>query len=663
MSRRICTSTIAALVYLALGLMMGCAGGSHVIVETIAITPTGGSGQNTTVGATFADKLVAKVTTGGSPSRGVSVTFTAPSSGAGGTFANGMATETDATDANGNATSSTFTANTTSGVYMVAASVAGAAAPANFKLTNSRATGQPFVFYLSGEETANATNGGNRYYALAGSVLIDPSGNVLGGEEDYNDGSAITQSALSITSGKLTVSATGQGTLTLVTSNGTATQQVGIAGTETLGVQFVNAKHALIAQFDGSATSSGSMDLQSATSAPNGDYAFTLSGVDSNYNPVGYGGIFESDSTTVNGSADVNDNGTIVTNTAFSGALLAPDGFGRGQTSGIVINGTTITLSYYVVGPEVIRIIDMDVTGQPGIGGAAMGSAFGRGCASCFSNESLGPSVVSLGQTDPLAMPYAAVGMFTTNSNRGAFSGFGDADQPGAAGPAPIGGSYSIGSTGYGELHDTTGWESITQLGMYMTDPTLNLLDPNNPTGGGGALLLELDPNDVHFSGVNLVGGVGIVIPQTDTSTASFAGNYAFGAQDFNTLGSSGSEFDLVGVGAVGGAPMAFAGTGLVNDDLEYFAATPARYTAVPFSGTVTPDLGNVGRYTISPLAINAVSGGANQNFTVAIYQANGGQLIWLDEDTSSVFVGPLEQQGSHTGMPAAKKARVKHTQ
>ena len=87
-----------------------------------------------------------------------------------------------------------------------------------------------------------------------------------------------------------------------------------------------------------------------------------------------------------------------MTNTAFSGTLLAPDGFGRGQTSGLAINGTQITLSYYVVGPEVIRIIDMDVTGQPGIGGAAMGSAFGRGCASCFSNESLGPSVMSLGQ-------------------------------------------------------------------------------------------------------------------------------------------------------------------------------------------------------------------------------------------------------------------------
>jgi len=662
MNRRICTSTIAALVCVALGLMMGCAGGSQLTVRTVTIMPTGGSGQNTIVGATFANKLVAQVMTGGSPSSGVSVTFTAPPSGAGGTFANGMATETDTTDANGNATSSTFTANKTSGAYMVMASVTGATAPADFNLTNlTLATkGKDFVFYLSGEEMANATNGGPHYYALAGSVVIDASGNVLGGEEDYNDGVTITQSALAVIGGTLNVNPNGQGTLTLVTNNATVV-------TETLGVQFVNASHALIIQFDGLATSSGSMDLQSATSAADGSFAFTLSGVDTNYKPVGYGGILQLAGGAVTGTADVNDNGTVATNTAFSGTVLASDAFGRGQTSGITIDGTLLNLNYYVVGSEVIRIIDMDVTGHSGVGGAAMGSAVGQGGTS-FNNASLGASVMGMEQTDPFAANYAAAGMFTTDPTLGTFNGFGDMAQPGNNGPAPVAGSYSIASNGYGELHDTTGWGAITQVGVYMTDPALNLLDPNNPTGGGGALLLDLDVNDVHSSGVNLVGGVGIVIPQTDTSTASFAGNYAFGARDYFTLGPGQPEFDTVGLGTVSGASMAFTGTGLVNDDLEYFTATPARYTAVPFSGTVTPDPSQVGRYTISPLNVNPVSGGADQNFTVVIYQANGSQLVWLNESnynagTYSMFVGPLEQQGSLTGMPAAKKARAKHAQ
>jgi hypothetical protein len=42
--------------------------------------------------------------------------------------------------------------------------------------------------------------------------------------------------------------------------------------------------------------------------------------------------------------------------------------------------------------------------------------------------------------------------------------------------------------------------------------------------------------------------------------------------------------------------------------------------------------------------------------FDVVVYQANGGQLMWLDEDAISVFVGSLQQQGSLTGIPATAK-------
>jgi hypothetical protein len=36
---------------------------------------------------------------------------------------------------------------------------------------------------------------------------------------------------------------------------------------------------------------------------------------------------------------------------------------------------------------------------------------------------------------------------------------------------------------------------SVTNLKLYLTDPTLNLNDPNNPNGGGGALVLETASN------------------------------------------------------------------------------------------------------------------------------------------------------------------------
>ena len=93
---------------------------------------------------------------------------------------------------------------------------------------------------------------------------------------------------------------------------------------------------------------------------------------------------------------------------------------------------------------------------------------------------------------------------------------------------APISGNYAVSSNGYGSLTITAGdLGDVSVLGIYMTDPLLNLNDPNNTTSGlGGALVADLDGSNLN--------GTGVLIPQTDTSTASFAGNYAFGAQAYN---------------------------------------------------------------------------------------------------------------------------------
>ena len=188
-------------------------------------------------------------------------------------------------------------------------------------------------------------------------------------------------------------------------------------------------------------------------------------------------------------------------------------------------------------------------------------------------------------------------------------------------------------------------------MGVYMTDPTLNLLDPNNTSGLGGALLADMDANS------GLAGGIGLVIPQTAPSNSSFTGPYAFGGQDFYTLNGT-VEFDFVGLGTVTGtAPnLSFSGTGLVSDPFLTLGAQPTN-PGVPFSGNPVPDGSNPGRYTMSPLQLTV---GVNPALNVVIYQASGGQLLWLNNDPSSVFLGTLQQQGSLTGLPAARRAPAK---
>src|ERR1700721_1865258 len=103
----------------------------------VSIAALSGSGQSAFVGAAFTARLLATVTTGGSPTSGAMVTFTAPTSGPGGTFAGGVTTAM--TDDRGVAASPVFTANAHRGGHAVTAAVSGASTPASFNLTNTTA--------------------------------------------------------------------------------------------------------------------------------------------------------------------------------------------------------------------------------------------------------------------------------------------------------------------------------------------------------------------------------------------------------------------------------------------------------------------------------------------------------------------------------------------
>jgi len=99
------------------------------------IAATGGTLQSTLINTAFPVPLQATVRdNNNNPLPGVTVTFTAPGSGAGGTFPSG---NTAVTNASGQA-SVPFTANGTAGSYTVTANVTPAlATPASFPLTNN----------------------------------------------------------------------------------------------------------------------------------------------------------------------------------------------------------------------------------------------------------------------------------------------------------------------------------------------------------------------------------------------------------------------------------------------------------------------------------------------------------------------------------------------
>jgi hypothetical protein len=112
---------------------------------TVAVSS--GSGQLAYAPSAFAAPLVAKVTdAGGNPVGGTSVTFTAPGSGASGTFGGtGTRTASAVSVASGLATAPAFTPTATVGSYAVAATATGATS-GSFTLTNGVFTLDTFTY-------------------------------------------------------------------------------------------------------------------------------------------------------------------------------------------------------------------------------------------------------------------------------------------------------------------------------------------------------------------------------------------------------------------------------------------------------------------------------------------------------------------------------------
>ena len=677
MNRKVYASIPVLCACLAASFLSGCGGSGKkttttTTTTTVAIAATSGGGQSAPVSTAFANKLVATVTSNGTAASGVTVTFTAPSSGASGTFANGNATETDTTDSSGAATSSTFTANATAGTYTVTASATGVTTPASFSLTNTTSTpvstNQTYVYYASGEEASGA------YYAVAGAVTLDASGDIISGEQDYNDGVGNTSpgepntpDTIAAATGALVVDATtGIGTLSITVNN----TNVGDSGVELFDIQFVNAKHALIVQADGSATASGSFDLQTATSTT-GNFAFAVSGVNPITDSVAYGGVFTAASGSATGTIDINDADGVEPSTgnSFTAAATTPDTFGRSVVTGITDvpypGSPAITFATYAVGPEAMRIIDVDTTDT------AVGSAFGQGSGT-FTNASLTSDVFTLlGQWSE---PFGTLGQFTTDTNGDGGIAAGTADDNELNTGVQVENTSMLGSTydlidsgvnGYGSmsLNFQTSAVNVSSLGLYMTDPGLNLNDPNNTTTDlGGALIADMD--------AALPGGIGVITPQIDTTATDFSGNYAAGFQDFNTFSSCANcEFDMVGPFTVTAGALSTASIGADDSDpldtITGMETTGDTYTSTPLavsagyfsmSSANLPAPGNplVATYNTGATTPPSIS------FDTDIYQASATTLYWLNFGSVGVqdtlFLGPIEAQASGVTYPGARK-------
>jgi hypothetical protein len=377
----------------------------------------------------------------------------------------------------------------------------------------------------------------------------------------------------------------------------------------------------------------------------------------SNPPQLSYGGVFNvSGSSVTGGTIDVNSAGGMHSETInpMNSTISTPDANGRGTIVSVGISpNPTRTFIYYVVTPKVLRLTESD-------GAAFMGgTAYAQGNASTtlsgsyvYQHSGWNPALA----TPPTGRTVGA-GQFSVASGSTSLSGFSDAnttnpgDTPATTGSAGVAvtGSYTVSSTESATINLTlSDAAGSSTYNMYMVDPTLNLLDPNNTTGGGGAVLLHTG---------TLVNGTGIAIPQQTAGT--LVGNYALNLNNSiaNASSSTPSELDLVGV-VSGDGNAHFGGAarlGLADYDEVTPLDSPPAIVGAPLSGGFQIDQGHAGRatgtFTVGvpagwPTPYPFIPGAATPvTLSVAIYQVSSTESFIVETDTQANVSGYLVQQ------------------
>jgi hypothetical protein len=594
------------------------------------ITATAGTPQTATVGTAFATQLSATVVDSDSnPVSNATVTFTAPGSGASGTFADSTnAITTATTNSSGVATAAVFTANSATGTYTVNATVVPVAAAAPFTLTNavSAVADGSYVFSLSGEDL-----GSDDVYYVSG-VFVVSGGVITGGEQDFVDFNLAVSDLINATGSSITTTVDGNVQITLVVCLGgdctSNDPNVGASGIETLNGTTVSASRTLITEFDTSATSTGTLDLQNATAAaatPSGSYAFGVAGIDINDNALGVGGVINIDGAgTISGAGsifDANDGGSGATfqgETFAASSVSAPDIFGRVT---FTLNPTDsgdfpqIILAGYIVDATHIRLVETvdDFVGTTG--GTALGQT---GSFTSIAGKSYVVGLSGFDETGALQ----ATGLFTTNADF-SVSGtinYNDLTGTGTQSPSAItGGTYTLDSTGRVTMTGVTDGINTFNLQLYLD-------------GSGHATAATMDADDVISGlGFQQTGGGSFTV-------GSFSGAYAMaaGGVDINEDG----EFSAVG--AIGAQQPGGLSTGALlgtNDvDLNWVFNPTA---GLNVTGTFTANANGVFTGTMTGLEVTTPTNSDAFSF----YLIDTTKLFAIETDPNQLTLGYFELQ------------------
>jgi hypothetical protein len=497
--------------------------------------------------------------------------------------------------------------------------------PPSGSFTNSDLNGT-YVFSVTGSDFNFA------FLTVVGTLTADGNGTITGGALDLNDplvSSPVVNLPITGGSYSLTADGRGQATLTAATPFGSS-----------ITVDFVLAtgSHGLITQFDGNATGSGTLDLQSAVAQSQiaGPYAFNLTGISSFDNTTGAQPTFatvgaftlDANGNVTTGVEDFNDNGNSVGVTSLP---ITSGSVSLATVPGLATLTTTegtFTFDVYPIDATHLKFIEIDAFP------IMVGDAFPQASA-----ISTGANVFTVSGLDlVLGGPFTAAGLIVAD-------GAGTVTNASAEDINDAGVAAQV--TGFtGSYTATTGGRSELTLSSFANGNNGgvgNYLFAAYPSSGGTQLL------EIDNAGVT----AGVAYPQTSTTLAS--GGYGFNLTGINAGNGSGS-FEEDAIAQFTNAGGTFTGLIDFNDQgmgTSYglgFGSTFAADGTIPGRGVITP---------------------TNNAFNLVSYVVDDSTSVFVEVDSSQLGLGSFALQPSAAKSNAAithlatlhLKASLKHSQ
>ncbi len=462
-----------------------------------------------------------------------------------------------------------------------------------------------YVFSVSGTDDISGAP-----IAMVGTLNANGSGGITGGTMDINDPNFTAPIPnLSISSSSnYNVGVDGRGTATLDVSTPFGSKIM-------FDFVLTSSSHGFIIQFDGNATGSGTLDLQTAGLAQSsfaGTYAFSFSGVDT----AGTGafanvGNFTLDATgtITSGLGDFNDNGLVV----YAGQTLGGQVIlGPSSSPATLLTTAPYTQKFdvYAIDATHLKFIEMDPLP------IVSGDAYSQTSTAITGNLAFTLAGFLAGS------PFASGGfMVTDGAGNITAASTEDFNSNGTPGSSPsFMGTYTAGGTGRYTLSSFSNFVGGSLFAAYPSS--------------GGLLLLEIDTTNLGILS-------GAAHAQTPGAAFATSQGYGLNLTGINLAGPSGA----VEVDDIAEFTANSSGTSVIGLIDENFAPAGVPIFDQKLNGTYTgPD--SSGRFGISATAGNSSNSTLNGGFGLTVYTVDGTIFPFVETDTGGqVATGALVLQ------------------